>query len=105
MEKRSYDRLASHSFRRGHLFLDRFPSQSPQMVMSWLQGVKTSDPSLFVVLGMGALRALPMLLTFVIKTRYPSCQPQQGSSLSAAWMQNRLHDGSKQMSAFDEPQK
>ncbi len=68
MEKRCYDRrLASHSFRRGHLFLDRFPSQSPQMVMSWLQGVKTSDPSLFIVLGTGALRVLPMLLTFVIK--------------------------------------
>jgi hypothetical protein len=56
--------LASHSINRGHFFFDRFPSQSPQMVISWLHGVNPSvSPAdkLFLFL---ALRAFEISVTF-----------------------------------------
>src|SRR5512142_383105 len=34
--------FASHSLSLGHLLFARFPSQSPQIVMSWLQGTNRS---------------------------------------------------------------
>jgi len=59
-------RFASHSFRRGHFLFARLSAQSPQMVMSWLQGVKPSCSFAPADFFMFALRALLILLTFGI---------------------------------------
>jgi hypothetical protein len=60
-----YDSLfASHSLSRGHFFFARLPSQSPQMVMSWLHGTKPPELWASAAFLFFALRAFSMLVTF-----------------------------------------
>ncbi len=61
--------FASHSLSRGHFFFALFPSQSPQIVISWLHGVNPSEP--FVVVVFFVLLDLSILLTFAI---YRQCE-------------------------------
>jgi hypothetical protein len=56
----------SHSLSRGHFSLVLFPSQSPQMVISWLQGLKTSALWALATFLFFALCAFSTLVTFDI---------------------------------------
>ncbi len=63
----SYNFLfATHSLSRGHFFFARLPSQSPQMVMSWLHGTKPPELWASASFLIFALRAFSMLVTFDI---------------------------------------
>ncbi len=74
--------FASHSFSLGHLFFARFPSQSPQMVMSWLQGIKSSELRVLVVFLASALFALWIRVTFGIR-RFASDRSSMNSKSKA----------------------
>jgi len=75
-----YYRFASHSLSRGHFFFARLSVQSPQIVMSGLQGVKPSTLGAFASFFIFALRALSMFVTFAMirnffGSRQPCCRP------------------------------